>query len=129
MIDGQCLCGAVTVRAEQTKDFMTACSCEDCRRWTGGVNFTFNVDETTAEITGPVKTISIQPWAERGFCGECGSPLFSHVEVAPGMVWIKAGTLDDTSGFAPTMQIWGKSKQCWLELGDIPMFDTVPDAN
>lgn len=83
MLDGQCMCGAVQVRATPTKDFMTACSCENCRRWTGGVNFTFNADETTAEMTGPVKTVQIAPWAERGFCSDCGSGIFYRV-VAEG---------------------------------------------
>lgn len=101
MIEGQCMCAAVTVRARQTKDFMTACSCDDCRRWTGGVNFTFNVDETTAEITGPVKTISIQPWAERGFCGDCGSGIFYRVVAEGpnhGLLKLSAGLFPDAGG-------------------------------
>jgi hypothetical protein len=41
-------------------------------------------------------------------------------------VFIKAGTLDDTSGFAPQMQFWTKSKQHWVDLGTVPAFEKTP---
>ncbi len=78
-LQGQCMCGAVRVAATPSKDFMTACNCENCRRWTGGVNYTFAVDATTAQITGPVKTVSVVDWAERGFCADCGSGVFYRI--------------------------------------------------
>ena len=62
----------------------------------------------------------------RQFCGTCGSALFSLPDALPGVVFIKAGTLDDTTDFVPTVQYYLKSKQPWVELGDIPGFDTVP---
>ena len=42
------------------------------------------------------------------------------------MVWVKAGTLDDTSALKPTLHVYIKSKQDWVELGDIPGVETVP---
>ena len=55
MLDGHCLCGAVTVRAEPKDGYFTACNCENCRRWTSGISFSFVADEATAVIDGPVK--------------------------------------------------------------------------
>ena len=63
---------------------------------------------------------------QRQFCGTCGSPLFSRPEVMPAMVFIKAGTLDDTADFVPSAQFYLKSKQAWVDLAGIPGFDTVP---
>ena len=36
----------------------------------------------------------------RRFCGKCGSPIVSHVEAMPDLAFIKAGTLENTSGSA-----------------------------
>ena len=38
----------------------------------------------------------------------------------------KAGTLDDTSILKPAFHCYTKSKQDWVDLGDIPGFETVP---
>jgi hypothetical protein len=37
----------------------------------------------------------------RQFCDECGSPVISDVAVMPDILFIKAGTLDDTSWLSP----------------------------
>ena len=44
------------------------------------------------------------------------------------MMFIKAGTLDDTSILKPAIHCYAKSKQDWVNLGDIPAFDTVPEG-
>ena len=36
------------------------------------------------------------------------------------MIFIKAGSLDDTSGFAPQVQFWTASKQDWVEIAGVP---------
>ena len=50
---------------------------------------------------------------ERGFCGDCGSPLFSRVAMAPGFLFVKAGALDDASWISPASSFWGASAQPW----------------
>jgi len=64
----------------------------------------------------------------RQFCGTCGSPVFTRVETPPGMMFIKAGTLDDTSILKPAFHCYTKSKQDWVDLGEIPSFETVPQG-
>lgn len=98
---GQCMCGAVTVNATPTKGHITACNCENCQRWTSGVNFAFEVDGASARINGPVKTISVQPWAERGFCSDCGSGLFYRVTAdgpMKGLLKMSAGLFAGATG-------------------------------
>ena len=36
----------------------------------------------------------------RHFCGRCGSPILATVAEAPGMVVVRAGTLDNMEGFS-----------------------------
>ncbi|WP_188236394.1 hypothetical protein [Sphingopyxis sp. LK2115] len=33
---------------------------------------------------------------------------------------------DDTNGFTPQVQVWTKSRQHWVGLGDLPGFETNP---
>jgi hypothetical protein len=74
-IEGHCLCGAVTVQGTPTKGHVEACHCTMCRRWSGlaflGVGCGSDV-----EIEGEVVRYRSSDWAERGFCGVCGSHLF-----------------------------------------------------
>ena len=55
---------------------------------------------------------------QRFFCGNCGSPIYSAVPGFEGMIFLKTGMMDDTSGFAPQFHAWGDTKQNWLEITD-----------
>ena len=129
--EGGCLCGAVRYSFEGDPAAAMVCHCTHCQKQSGSAFSTIlSVPESALEVTGEPRTY--QDAGESGksvdriFCSDCGSPLISRVEVAPGMAFIKAGTLDDASGFDPAVHIWTKSKQCWVETGDVPVFDTNP---
>ena len=47
------------------------------------------------------------------FCGECGTRLYHAVSGGRDVLSIKAGSLDDSSGLAPTCHIWTRSAQPW----------------
>ena len=131
-LTGACLCGAVRYELSAEPASPMICHCKNCQRQAGSAFSTIaRVPESALKTTGKLSTyddkgdLSGEP-VVRQFCGQCGSPLFSHVAAFPGMVWIKVGTLDDTSSFAPAAHLWGKSKQAWVDPGDAPIFDTVP---
>ena len=42
---------------------------------------------------------------------ECGSPVFTDAAVMPGVAFIKAGTLDDTSWLEPKLHVYCDSKE------------------
>lgn len=75
MTEGRCLCGAVTVRAELGRG-ISACHCEMCRRWSGGIQMGIEAPAARAEISGPVATYASSSFAERAWCGLCGSALW-----------------------------------------------------
>lgn len=81
-LNGQCMCGAVSVTATPAKDAIGACHCDMCRRWTSSALMTFQAEPGYAAL-GPVKTYTSSEWAERAFCAECGSALWYRM-TAPG---------------------------------------------
>ncbi len=59
----------------------------------------------------------------RGFCAECGSPLFSKLSGMPEVVGVRAGSLDDPSWHRPAMDIFTASAQPWDYMNpDLPKF-------
>jgi hypothetical protein len=50
---------------------------------------------------------------QRKFCSACGSPVFSIAAVAPDLVFIKTGSLDDASWVEPAVEAWTSSAQPW----------------
>ena len=128
---GGCLCGAVRYTITGEPAMALVCHCSHCQKQSGSAFSTIiGVPEGQVEIEGAPASYEDRGESgkrvERQFCGTCGSPLFSLVEVAPGMVWVKAGTLDDPKGFAPRMHLWTRSKQDWVGTGDVPAFETNP---
>ncbi len=76
MIEGHCLCGAVTVNVQAHGGFTGACHCRMCQRWTGGVYLSFPAKAADVEVRGPVTVYRSSGFAERAFCGTCGSHLW-----------------------------------------------------
>jgi hypothetical protein len=54
----------------------------------------------------------------RKFCGKCGSPIMTETLEATnqGLVFIKAGTLDEASDLSPSVHYWTCSAPAWLVL-------------
>lgn len=78
-VEGACLCGAVRVSARLPDASVEACHCTRCRRWVGGPYLaTRGVERFAIEGEAAVRTYRSSDWAERGFCGGCGSALFFH---------------------------------------------------
>jgi hypothetical protein len=64
---------------------------------------------------------------ERGFCPMCGSQLFGQPMVMPGLIGIRAGTLDDTSMYKPAVNIFTSSAATWSHLDpSLPSFPEMP---
>ncbi|MBT8099108.1 MAG: GFA family protein, partial [Gammaproteobacteria bacterium] len=61
------------------------------------------------------------------FCPRCGSGIYLECEADPGYVFLKAGTLDDSSWVKPDMHIYTATQQPWVELGDkLPRHAAAP---
>jgi hypothetical protein len=131
--NGGCLCGKVRYSFEGDPLLCVTCHCKNCQRQAGSaLSVIIGVPEAAVSYEGEVTTYNdtgdTGATVRRQFCGTCGSPVFTRVETPPGMMFIKAGTLDDTSTLKPAFHCYTKSKQDWVDLGEIPGFETVPQG-
>ena len=125
---GGCLCGAVRYRLEGDPAMVAVCHCTTCQRNTGSA-FSTNVAMPTAAVqiegdslaTYETHGSASAPPFLRSFCSRCGSPISGQGDAYPGVIFIKAGTLDDPSWVTPTVHIWCAEKQPW-----VPIADTAP---
>lgn len=124
-LSGSCLCGCINYESAAEPSLTAVCHCKNCQKQTGTAfsiivavpedSITFKGGEHLAEFLDKGETGG-RVW--RRFCRNCGSPLLSIVESVPGLVFIKAGTLEDRSGLEPTMHIWCDTAQPWVNIPD-----------
>lgn len=97
-LNGRCLCGAVRFTATPLEG-MHACHCETCRRTSGGVFLSVDCgDSVVVESPEALTSYASSEWAERQFCGACGSSLFWRgLDGQTTMVSIQA--FDDPAAF------------------------------
>ena len=60
---------------------------------------------------------------QRGFCPQCGTPLFSNAKARPPLTCIRAGALDDPNLIGPQATIWTSAAPEWAH------FDPSISAN
>ncbi len=96
-IEGQCLCGAVHVSAAVDNPRVRACHCDMCRRHTSGAFVSLETVADSITVTGPAQTYASSEWAERGFCGICGSTLW-YGTPHDGARNLAAGLFDNAGG-------------------------------
>lgn len=78
---------------------------------------TFFVPEQSISIQGQVKYYESAGGSggkvSRGFCPHCGSQLFGKTEAMPGLIAVRAGSLDDTSQYHPQVDIFVSRAAPW----------------
>ena len=77
MMEGRCLCGAVTITVDGPHDPRPgACHCRMCQRWSGAVFASFAAEPQSVTLKGEVSVYPSSSFAERAFCPVCGSHLW-----------------------------------------------------
>ena len=134
VLNGSCLCGAVTYRVRSPYLRFAHCYCTRCRKATGtghATNLYVEPDhfEWTAgqESTVRYDLPSAKSFATT-FCKHCGSPIPHHTRSGKVMV-IPAGSLDDAPGLKPQYRIFWGSRAEWSCVDDTaPAYETLPDT-
>lgn len=117
--EGGCLCGAVRYVLKSEPLMTAVCHCTHCQRQSGGV-FSTNVAVPEAAYVQTGETKVFEDKGDSGqavwrhFCPNCGSPILSKVAAMPGMVLVKAGTLDDMSGLTPAIEVYTDHAAKWV---------------
>src|SRR3954447_12901991 len=133
-MEGGCACGEVRYRLEGPPLFVHCCHCLNCQRQTGSA-FAINVlieSERLERLRGEPRRVSVpRSGAKRQQiyrCPTCQTAVWSTYSRA-GILFVRAGTLDDPSAVEPDVHIYTRSKVPWVALPEsAPAFAVYYDA-
>lgn len=133
-LSGGCLCGAVRYTAAAEPQMVGDCYCVDCRRSSGTSHCTHTVFAADAvEISGEVslydRPADSGNMVSRAFCPRCGSALYSTNAAMPGMIFIRASSLDDPGAITPQMTVYASRAPAWARINsDGPVFQAMVEG-
>ena len=128
-ITGGCLCGAVRYTTQGPARMAGHCYCEARRRSSATTHSTHVVLQEegfalTGDLTAFDKPADSGNVVTRCFCPTCGSPILSRNSGMPGMVFIRAASMDDMEQIAPTMTVYAAQAPSWAKVDhDHPVFE------
>ena len=75
---GSCLCGAIKFKVTGQLGAGEMCHCQQCRQWTGHIYASTEVPRMALSIDDEsrLKWYPSSKKVRRGFCADCGSPMF-----------------------------------------------------
>jgi hypothetical protein len=113
---GGCQCGAVRYALTVTPGGSNICHCRMCQKAAGSpfMAFTGVPLGGLAWTRGAPKIFVSSAIAERGFCGDCGTPL-TYRPLDHDRIAVTICSLDDPASVAPTRQLGIESKASWLD--------------
>ncbi|MDH3642217.1 MAG: GFA family protein [Gammaproteobacteria bacterium] len=129
---GGCLCEAVTYIDEGSPLFCGHCQCVDCRKASGtGHGSHMAMPEDSVRFSGETRCYDRPAdsgnMVGRHFCPECGSAVYSTNSAMPGMVFLRASSLDDPDIFKPQLVVFTKSGAAWdLIDPELPSLEAAP---
>ncbi len=134
LLTGGCACGAIRYACTAEPLLALNCHCRDCQRASGSA-FVAILRMPAGAFTVTKGAPSFYTVAgdsgnkvSRGFCAECGSPLFSRLSASlSDVVGVRVGSLDDPSSYRPAMDIFVTSAQPWDCMNsELPKFPGYP---
>lgn len=116
---GGCLCGALRYEATASESENWYCHCRMCQKATGSVVSTSAIikKDQLRMLKGIPKFYQSSATIERGFCANCGSPMFFR-PIKEDWVSILSGTLDDPELAPPEGHYGVESRISWLTIVD-----------
>ncbi|WP_409432216.1 GFA family protein [Litorimonas sp. RW-G-Af-16] len=131
-LTGHCLCGQVSFEADGDIVMQGNCHCTDCQQVSGSAFATLVfVKEDAVTITGETKRfehgVDSGNKLTKDFCTTCGSQMFGGNVGRPGMVALKAGSINEKEHIKPQFNVYASRKLDCVILDDtIPAFDKMP---
>jgi hypothetical protein len=121
-LTGGCGCGAV--RFEITEPLVSAryCHCTRCQHRTGTA-----ASASAATVPGSFRIVQgeelTRAWkpeggAEKWFCGECGSALFTRHPAEPDQIGVRLGAIDGDPGVRPSLHQFVAYAAPWEPIPD-----------
>ena len=128
---GGCQCGALRYRIEGPLGDAGFCHCRMCQKAFGsfGAPLVSVAPEHVRWTRGTPAVFRSSPVVQRGFCRDCGTPLFM-LEDGYGPIEIAIGTLDDPAAAVPGHADGVESKLPWADaLPSLPARSTEQDRS
>ncbi|MBS1166412.1 MAG: glutathione-dependent formaldehyde-activating [Proteobacteria bacterium] len=115
-VTGGCQCGALRYRATAMLDNSHLCHCRMCQKAAGNIFAALVAapDDALTWTRGKPSIWKSSELVERGFCANCGTPLFFH-HVENGRTNLMIGTLDDPDAFPPHENNSTESMVAWFD--------------
>ena len=111
-ITGRCLCEKVKYKISVSPISQGVCYCRQCQK-AGGATGLLVLQTAAFEFSGTLSSYETNSddgsRVERNFCPSCGSHVFAQILDVPGIVTVKASTLDDPDFFVPQYLVWTRS--------------------
>jgi len=134
LFTGGCLCGSVRYTCNAEPAASGHCQCNDCRRTSGTGHSSHlavpdNAVANTGEVTVYERRADSGNLVRRAFCPTCGSPIYSTNSGMPGLVFLRASSLDDLEVFKPRLVVYTMRAASWDFVDPkLPGFETMPPA-
>lgn len=125
---GGCLCGAVRFRLASEPFDAGWCHCRTCQLNSGSPAMAFasvrHGDWVVTMGADRIRRTRSSHFAERLFCGDCGTPLAIDYDIQPETFDFSLGTLDHPDRVRPGFHIFWGSRLPWFPEGDeLPRHD------
>jgi hypothetical protein len=114
-VSGRCLCGAVSITVEGMHPEVDICHCAMCQRWGGAFFAGMKGESVTVSGEEAITVYTSSAWAERAFCGTCGSNLWYRF-TPTGHRSFLAGLFDLPPGIGIERQIFVDEKPDWYDI-------------
>ncbi len=129
---GGCQCGAIRYQIDAPPSDAYYCHCRICQRAGGApVNATARFPADAFRLVqGAPKFYAALEHGERGFCADCGSPLYYRPFAAGwrGSVFVRIPSLDEPARVRPRWHCGVESRIPWFSIDDdLPR--TTSEAN
>ena len=130
---GSCHCGSIQYEFSGEPFTCYACHCTDCQTQSGSAfSMSMIVPLPSLKVrTGECakyRQSKNESYVEHYYCEACGTRLWGVGSTAPGLAFLKPGTLNDTSEVQHVAHFWTKSAQLWVQFdSDTILYETQPE--
>lgn len=116
---GGCLCGAVRFETTGALRPVAYCHCGQCRKWHGHIGAYTNAPNDRFKLVHDegLSWFASSDFAQRGFCGKCGSSLFWRRNQGDS-ISIAAGSFDGKTGLKAERHIYVPDKGDYYDITD-----------
>ena len=118
-IHGQCHCGQISLTAWVEPADVVVCHCTDCQTFSGApYRASVRVAQELVTITGKateyVKTAESGHQRVQGFCGTCGTNLYTTAWRDRSVMGLRLGCIAERAALTPQVQVWRRSAMPWV---------------